>query len=304
MSQELENVRHDLDKALGGERLSVGETLARHCNWKVGGPADLFFKAESREELEVALKIARAHACPVTILGFGANVLVSDKGVRGLVILNRAERLVFHPDFMVEVDSGTNLAFLARQAAKHGVGGLEFLIGIPGTVGGAVYGNAGTGSRWISHILHETCLFTEESQELIVANSEMDFRYRFSRLKGTGEVLLTAWLRGYDENPAKVEQELQNQLDLRQNQPGGPSTGSVFMNPSGDYAGRLIEASGLKGQSVGGAKVSDMHANFILNSGGATAADIHELILFIQSSVEENFGVRLQEEIRYLGEFS
>jgi UDP-N-acetylmuramate dehydrogenase len=304
VSKELQNVQDKLAGEVGVGRVSVCESLARHCNWKVGGPADIFFKAETVAELKAALRVARGHDCPTTLLGFGANVLVSDEGIRGLVILNRADRLIFHSDFIVEVDSGTNLAVLARQAAKYGIGGLEFLIGIPGTVGGAVYGNAGTGSKWISHVMHKTRLFTTDCSECIAANSDMDFRYRSSRLKRTGEVVLTAWLRGSQDDPANVEKELQNQLELRENQPGGPSTGSVFMNPAGDHAGRMIEAAGLKGRRVGGAKISEMHANFILNSGGATAADIRELILLIQSTVEGKFGVRLQEEIRYIGEFS
>ncbi len=287
----------------GEQRVFTNQPLSRHCNWKVGGPADIFFTAKDVSELIEAVRSARLFKQPVTILGFGANVLVSDRGIRGLVILNRAERIVFHPDYVVEADSGTNLALLARRAAEQGVGGLEILIGIPGTVGAAVFGNAGTREQWMSHILNKVRVLTREGQDRILDARQIIFDYRSSSLKQSGDIVLTAWLKGYPGERATIENKMQELLDLRQNQPGGPSTGSVFKNPPGDFAGRLIEACGLKGYRIGGAEISEMHANFILNRGHATASDIRALIRLAKSRVVEKFGIKLKEEIRYLGEW-
>jgi UDP-N-acetylmuramate dehydrogenase len=303
MNSNLKSLHRDLIATFGRERVRENEPLARHCNWRVGGPADIFLTVRSADELVRTLRLSHQHSQKPTIIGFGANSLVSDKGIRGLVILNRAHRIVFLPDFLVEADSGTNLVILAKETAANGVGGFEFLIGIPGTVGAAVTVNAGTRTLWISSLAEQIRVFKNNGEDVWLPPAELDFSYRHSTLKDSGEIVLTARLRGHPEDPGRIEQTMADFLQQRKNQPSGPSAGSVFKNPAGDFAGRLIEACGLKGFQIGGAKVSEMHANFILNIGGATAQNIKNIIARIKTEVKARFKIELEEEIRYLGEW-
>lgn len=303
MDLRLENLRRALLEAFDADRIKENEPLSRHCNWRAGGPADLFLTAKTVDELRTAVLCARVSQQPVTVLGFGANVLVSDRGIRGLVILNRAHGIKYLARCRMEVDSGTNLAVLAKQAGLHGISGLEFLIGIPGTLGAAVAVNAGTRTEWISTIVLEAWVVGTKGDSKWVKPDELNFSYRHSRLKETGGIVLKAVLQGKSGAPEAVEANLARELQVRKTQPTGPSAGSVFTNPEGDFAGRLIEAAGLKGYGVGGAQVSEMHANFIVNSGGTSAADIRSIIEHVKSEVCRKFHIELREEIRYLGEW-
>ncbi len=264
----------------------------------------MFVLAKSKRDLSAAVRIAHEHALQTTIIGFAANSLVSDAGVDGLVILNRADRIHFMPDYLVEADSGTNLATLARRAAKQGFGGLEFLIGIPGTVGAAVFGNTGTRQQWISEVVERVELLGENGKSRWIEARRLTFSYRASELQGGNDVVLSAVLRGHAREHAEIEARMQDYLGLRKNQPGGSSGGSVFKNPPGDFAGRLIEACGLKGEQKGGAEISPMHANFIVNKKEATASDIRYLIELARAKVKERFSILLEEEIKYLGKWS
>lgn len=299
----LQRLQANLRKIFDPDRLLQNEPLAKHCNWRVGGPADLFITVRTADELTQAVRAAQAQSHKPTILGFGANVLVSDKGIRGLVILNRAHRIFFQQNHVVEADSGTNLAVLAKEAAKQGVGGLEFLIGIPGTVGAAVAVNAGTRQQWISILVEKALVLTNNGQETWLRGDELDFSYRNSKLKQSGETVITARLQGKPDEPLNIERKLKEELKVRKTQPTGPSAGSVFTNPPGDFAGRLIEACELKGLQIGGAQISEMHANFILNLGDAKAGDMKEVIEKVKSEVAKKFNIQLEEEIRYLGEW-
>ncbi len=303
MTTDSPKLLSELSAAFGSARIRTNETLARHCNWRAGGPADLFFIARTVEELSRALSICHQFETPATIIGFGANSLISDNGVRGLVILNRAHRIAFQPDSIIEADSGTNLVILAKEAAAHGVSRFEFLIGIPGTVGAAVAVNAGTRTEWISALVQDVQVYTNTGADTWLASAEMEFSYRHSKLKDTGEVVLTARLKGQPDEPKRIEQRISEYLQVRKNQPTGPSAGSVFKNPTGDFAGRLIEACGLKGFQIGGAQISEMHANFIINVGEAKAQHIKQLIDKIKVDVSKRFAIELEEEIRYLGEW-
>lgn len=299
----LQRLQANLRKIFDPDRLLQNEPLAKHCNWRVGGPADLFITVRTADELTQAVRAAQAQSHKPTILGFGANVLVSDKGIRGLVILNRAHRIFFQQNHVVEADSGTNLAVLAKEAAKQGVGGLEFLIGIPGTVGAAVAVNAGTRQQWISILVEKALVLTNNGQETWLMGDDLDFSYRNSKLKQSGETVITARLQGKPDEPLNIERKLKEELKVRKTQPTGPSAGSVFTNPPGDFAGRLIEACELKGLQIGGAQISEMHANFILNLGDAKAGDMKEVIEKVKSEVAKKFNIQLEEEIRYLGEW-
>ncbi len=285
---------------LGSGRLRYQEPLAPYVNWRVGGPAEWFFIARTRTDLIVAVRTAREAAMPVTILGYGANVLVSDTGVAGLVILNRTEGMEVRGE-EIWAESGMNLVTLARRACEAEIGGFEFLMGIPGTLGGAIVGNAGTREEWIGERVLEVEALDERNEVLLWSRAQLDFGYRRSRFQRTSEVVLAARLKGYRASRASIEAKMQRMLEARTHQPSGPSAGSVFKNPPGDYAGRLIEACGLKGYRLGGALISEQHANFILNMGGATAREIRALIQLAKAAVRERFGILLEEEVRFLG---
>lgn len=300
---ENRNLSRELISRLGAERVRENEPLARHCNWRIGGPADLFIIVHTADELIQCLALARGHGVEVTMLGYGANVLIADKGVRGLVILNRAHRIEMISETIVEADSGTNLAILAKEAARQGVAGFEFLVGIPGTVGAAVTVNAGTRTRWMSTVVVEVEVFCQDGEVRRRSAEDLKFSYRNSRLKQSGEIVIRARMEGEPDEPENIECRMREELQVRKTQPTGPSTGSVFTNPSGDFAGRLIEACGMKGTQIGGARISDLHANFILNVGGATAHDVKTLIDKVKAEIARNFNVQLQEEIRYVGDW-
>jgi UDP-N-acetylmuramate dehydrogenase len=241
---------------------------------------------------------------------------VSDAGIRGVVLLNRARRLRFAQTAQpptVWAESGANLGLLARQAALRGLSGLEWAAGIPGTVGGAVYGNAGAhggdmaGSLLVAEILH--CLELRQTGAFIREHWDMqrlEFTYRSSVLKRSPgkSVVLAALLRLQPGDPAGVQAKMDELVAVRRKtQPPGASMGSMFKNPPGDYAGRLIEAAGLKGLTVGGAQISSLHANFFLNLGKASAADVAALIRQARQAVSDRFGIDLELEIEMLGEW-
>lgn len=286
----------------GEDRVRCREPLARYVNWRVGGPADLLFIARTREELIASVQLARDISLPVTVIGYGANVLVSDRGIRGLVVVNRAEEITVSGE-RITAESGTNLVTLARRACEEGLSGLEFLIGIPGTVGGAIVGNAGTRDEWIGDRVDKVEVLAPDGKLQWLEQRELDFDYRRSRLQRTGEIVLRAVLLGRKAPRGDIEQRMDQMLAARKNQPTGPSTGSVFKNPPGDFAGRLIESCGLKGYRIGGAKISEQHANFIINTGGATAQEIKALIETARQEVGRKVGIWLEEEVRYLGEW-
>jgi UDP-N-acetylmuramate dehydrogenase len=257
---------------------------------------------------------------PFIILGGGSNVLVSDAGVRGVVVMNRARRVDF--DDAAEIsspsvwaESGANFGLLARQAASRGLGGLEWAAGIPGTVGGAVVGNAGAhggdtaGQLSVANILHlsgkgSSVAATREEWP----NERLGFAYRTSTLKKNRSeseryIVLAARLQLFRSSPEAVQAKLDEFVAFRRRtQPPGASMGSMFKNPPGDYAGRLIEAAGLKGERVGDAEINRLHANFFLNHGKARAEDVLALIRTAQSKVEDRLGVRLELEVELIGE--
>ncbi|HET6202612.1 MAG TPA: UDP-N-acetylmuramate dehydrogenase [Planctomycetota bacterium] len=303
MDGGLRALERSLVAAFGRERVRAGALLGPICSWGAGGAADLLFTAQSAEDLLRAARICREAGPPLTLLGGGANVLVSDRGIRGLVVRNRAERVESRGDAGFEAESGALLTALARRALDARVAGFEFLVGIPGTVGGAVVGNAGTRARWFSEVLESVLLLGPDGQVRREGPEALRFGYRDSRVKRSGEVVLSAVVRGTPDEPSSIARRMAAFLEQRRGQPAGPSAGSVFRNPPGDFAGRLIESCGLKGRRIGGAEISRMHANFILNTGAATARDIRSLVEVAKEEVARRAGVALEEEIRYLGEW-
>jgi UDP-N-acetylmuramate dehydrogenase len=298
-----------------GARLKIGEPLARHTSARVGGPADYLATAESAGELAELVRAAWRLAVQPLILGGGSNVLVSDAGVRGLVILNRARALEFRQGGpgtppSVWAESGANLGALARQCGLRGLAGLEWAATVPGTVGGAVFGNAGAHGGELGGSLVVAEILQQDGTVRRWNPAELAFEYRASRLKrlkaqGRATVILAAELRLAEGEPATLQARMEEfTAHRRRTQPPGASLGSMFKNPPGDYAGRLIEAAGLKGARLGQAQISPLHANFFVNLGQARAADILALIHKAHAAVLKQFGVDLELEVELVGEWT
>jgi UDP-N-acetylmuramate dehydrogenase len=296
-----------------GVGVILDEPLARHCTFRIGGPADLYAAVDDIHTLERLGDLAREHMLPLTVLGGGSNVLVSDLGIRGLVIANQTRGLGFHPKDYPElvVDSGVALAGLARWAIRESWSGLEWAVSVPGTVGGAVIGNAGAHGGQIADNLTWVLAASPGSGRQMLMADEMEFSYRDSILKrGSASdavlpIVLQAGFRVAPGNVAEMTARADSFLARRRaSQPVEPSAGSVFRNPPGEHAGRLVEVAGLKGHRIGGAQVSLRHANFIVNTGNARAAEVAELIRLIQRRVLESTGIGLLPEILYLGEWT
>ncbi len=290
---------------LGFNRVKVNEPMSLHTYMKVGGPADIFFEAKSVDDLVEAVRAALEAGVDYTVIGQGANVLVSDKGVRGLVILNRADKIKFLPHGFVEVDSGVALVELTRQASQRGLSGLERMIRVPASVGGAIFMNAGDTGRkeFFGELVVQITVLTREGHIKKLYPEQAGFDYRTSVFQTSGETILSAKLSLKAMSKSEIEEKVKNILERKMNHPAGATVGSTFRNPPDHHAGELIEKAGLKGTQVGGAKISEKHANFILNTGEAKATDVKALIDLMKKTVEEKFGIELQEEVRYLGEW-
>lgn len=275
--------------------------------FRVGGPAEWLAMPRHRYELEELLAWAIAAELPITPLGAGSNLLISDRGIPGLVICTRRWRSTeFDDSGRVTVAAGEPLPTLAWKAAKRGCRGLEWAVGIPGTVGGAVVMNAGAHGGCAADVLVSTTVLTPDLTQLSLTPADLEFQYRTSVLQGGQQVVLEATFQlepGHD--PAVVVADTLAGLNQRRaTQPyDRPNCGSVFRNPYPHTAGTLIEKTGLKGYRLGDAQVSERHANFIVNLGGATATDIRRLIHHVQNEVEQSWAIRLQPEVKFIGEF-
>lgn len=301
-----------------GDRLQVNVSLKRYTAARIGGNADVMITVSSSAELEKVARYLWQADMPFFILGSGSNILISDAGVRQVVILNKAKKITFNPQTLhptVWVESGVNFGVLARKAATHGLSGLEWAAGIPGTVGGAIYGNAGAHNSDMSHnllmakILHLLHTNDDEQHEILQEEwpvERFEFDYRNSSLKRHPgrTVVLSAQLKLSQKSPEAVQAKMDEFAAKRHDsQPGGASMGSIFKNPPGDYAGRLIEASGLKGRKIGKVEISEKHANFFINQDSATASDYEALIRLVHKEVLKKQGVDLELEIELLGDW-
>lgn len=282
--------------------LQRDELLAPYTSFKIGGPAKYFFVARDVLAVAKAVKSAREMSVPFFILGSGSNILVADKGFDGLVIKMENRTITFQ-DTVVTAESGASLQKAIRESISKHLTGLEFLIGIPGTIGGGVAGNVGTPVRWIGEKISEVEVLNARNEVEIVPRTQCDFSYRSSRFKYSDtEIILAATFHLERSSQAVIQANIEEGLQKRAHQPSNkPSAGSVFKNPGEKKAWQLIEQVGCRGKQMGGAKVSDEHANFIINTGSATAEDIVILISYIKQQVRDELGIQLQEEIKYVG---
>ena len=287
------------------------EPLAEHTTMRVGGPADLMVTIRDRFALRGLVRLAASRGWPLRILGRGSNVVVSDAGIRGIVALNRSAGYdVNQAAGTISFDSGVPMAKASTIAAEAGLTGLEFALAIPGNIGGAIWANAGAHGGEMAAITTSVTLLRADGTEVEIPVAEAAFSYRESRFKrpeGSGEVILGARVALAPGEPDLIKSHLEEiRRWRREHQPLGiPSAGSVFRNPPGDLsAGALIEAVGMKGERIGGAEVSEMHANWILNRGGATAADIRALHDACRDSVQTQRDITLATEIAFIGDFA
>lgn len=271
--------------------------------WKIGGPAEAVYWPLTKDDLSTVWQRAQEADVPVWLIGQGSNLLLPDDGLPGVTVVTTSLRAIEWGDYTVQVEAGYSLARLAQEAGERGFSGLEFARGIPGSVGGAVMMNAGAhGGAIASHIKNVTALWADGTVQK-VRKSELEFDYRFCSLRGHAWVLEVE-LEFSPGDRQTIMQDMKENLTKRAlNQPlEKPSAGSVFRNPPGDSAGRLIEAAGWKGRSRGGAQVSNKHANFIVNTGNAKAKDVLALMEEIQEDVQSKFGIALQTEVAYLND--
>jgi len=305
-----------LAPALGAERLRRDVPLAPYTTFRIGGPADVLYDATTEEELASAVLAARAARLPCFILGLGANILVGDGGVRGLVVRNRADAIQLGADGRVRAESGATVAALIRRAVAAGWSGLEHYVGIPSTVGGAVWQNlhflspgpARERTMFIEEVVTAVELLMPDGTRETVDRAAMGFGYDLSRLHGSGETALAVHFALTRGDQAALQRILQENLAWRGARHPWldfhPSAGSIFKKIEGVGAGRLIDQCGLKGLRIGDAQVSHVHANIIVNLGAATAVDVRAVISHVQAAVSERFDQRLEPEIGFVGEFT
>jgi UDP-N-acetylmuramate dehydrogenase len=304
-----------LIRTFGAERVRSDVPLGPLTTFGVGGPADWLLETRSSDEIVRALELAAEVGVRVTILGGGSNVLVSDDGVRGLVLRPRGGVVTRVDEGRVRADAAVTINGLVRWTILRGAAGLEAWAGTPGTVGGAIFGNAHFSGRLIGSLVTDVAVADRAGRTSELPASEMEFGYDCSRLQRTGEVLLSATFRVHPGDPSALRWKARESLAFRKRtQPlESPSAGCVFQNPQLGRdrlpdglpfsAGALVDRAGLKGAAIGGARVSPTHGNFIVNEGHATADDVRQLIERCRREVRDRFGVELRDEVVYLGEF-
>ena len=285
--------------------LLPAEPMTKHTSFHIGGPAELMAQPQSEAELQSLLLKAAEAAVPVTLVGNGSNLLVRDKGIRGLVIkLGSMLRDIKVSGNVLTFGSGVSLAQASRKAAELGLSGMEFAVGIPGSIGGAVYMNAGAYDGEMSKVVKSVRVMDAAGEVSELSAGELDFGYRHSALQGSGKIVTSVTVELTAGDKQAIAEKMADFSNRRiTKQPLElPSAGSMFKRPPGYFAGTLIDQTGLKGYTVGGAQVSTKHAGFVVNIGGATAADVLQLISDVQAKVFAAHGVKLEPEVLVLGE--
>ena len=285
--------------------LLLAEPMTKHTSFHIGGPAELMAQPQSEAELQSLLMKAAEAAVPVTLVGNGSNLLVRDKGIRGLVIkLGSMLRDIKVSGNVLTFGSGVSLAQASKKAAELGLSGMEFAVGIPGSIGGAVYMNAGAYDGEMSKVVKSVRVMDAAGEVSELSAGELDFGYRHSALQGSSKIVTSVTVELAAGDKQAIAEKMADFSNRRiTKQPLElPSAGSMFKRPPGYFAGTLIDQTGLKGYTVGGAQVSTKHAGFVVNIGGATAADVLQLISDVQAKVFAAHGVHLEPEVLVLGE--
>lgn len=295
----------DLQKIAGEERCYAGEKMSSHTTFRVGGPAEYYVRPRRTQVAEI-IALCQTYDIPWLVIGNGSNLLVGDRGIRGLVLeLGQEMAVVTAEGNVIKAQAGALLSAAAREAAKCSLTGMEFASGIPGTIGGAVVMNAGAYGGEMSQIVRKANVLTPEGVEKELSLQELDFGYRHSSIPVHHYIVLDVELLLQPGDAQQIQErmaELRSQRSKKQPLEY-PSAGSTFKRPEGYYAGKLIQDAGLRGYQVGDAQVSEKHCGFVINRGQATAAEIRQLITDVQRQVETQFGVKLDTEVRFVGEF-
>ena len=291
---------------LGSDNVYRNEPMKKHTTFRIGGPADYYLCPHSAKEIQKVVEICREEKLPYFILGNGSNLLVSDKGYRGAVIqLWKNVSDIGVEGCLIHAKAGASLAKIAAQALEEGLTGMEFAAGIPGTLGGAVVMNAGAYGGEMRDILKEVLVMDQQGKIFTLEKKDLKLGYRTSAVKEKGYIVLAAALELRPGNREEIKKLMEDLKQRRvEKQPLElPSAGSTFKRPEGYFAGKLIMDAGLRGFSIGGAQVSEKHCGFIVNTGGASASDVLALIREVQKKVRDKFGVELETEVKFLGEF-
>ncbi len=298
----------DMAKYIDMSKIRINEPMSKHTTFRLGGVADALVMPETIDELTACLKYAKENKIPVTIIGNGSKLLVLDGGIRGIVIklASRFANVTFDGN-TVQALSGVTLPYLAGLAKRNSLSGLEFACGIPATLGGAIFQNAGAYDGDMSKVVEEVTYLDEEYNLKTLTKDELQFGYRnsfFKDNKDKGYVIVSAKLRLAEGNLDQIEKLMNENTEKRNSkQPlEYPSAGSVFKRPEGYFVGKLIDDAGLKGKCIGDAQISTKHSGFIVNKGNATSKDVLDLINFIKKEIFQKFGVKLEEEIIIIGD--
>ena len=300
----LQDLTWRLRSIVGDDNVALDEPMSKHTSFRIGGPADLFVTPDDIDELRDVIAACRAAGVPHFVLGCGSDLLVADEGYRGVIVsCTKGLVNVAIDGETMACQAGVALREASEMACELGLSGLEFACGIPGSVGGACFMNAGAYGGCVADVLESVrCLMPDGTQQSLPVE-ELALGYRASRVRDEGLVVLSATFRLHEGNQDDIRARMDDFTQRRRKrQPLElPSAGSTFKRPEGHFAGKLISDAGLKGYAHGGASVSTKHAGFVVNNGGATAADVHAVIRHVQDEVERQFGVRLEPELRFLG---
>ena len=284
--------------------IKIDEKLSEYVNFKVGGPADILLIPNSKEQVIKSIKICKENNIPFYLIGNGSNILVRDGGFRGVVLSLKNVKNIYVDGEKIEAECGVMLKEVSDKAIENSLTGFEFACGIPGTIGGAVFMNAGAYDGEISKVIERAEVIDENCNIIRLSREELDFGYRSSLVMKKGYTVLSAVFKlekGQVKTIKELIEDLTNKRESKQPLEY-PSAGSTFKRPTGYFAGKLIQDAGLKGYSIGGAAVSEKHSGFVINKGNATAKDITDLIKHIQDEVKKQFGVDLHPEVRIIGE--
>ncbi|MDD5877612.1 MAG: UDP-N-acetylmuramate dehydrogenase [Terrisporobacter sp.] len=295
----------ELLNILDEENIKVDEPMKKHISFKVGGPADFLVKPKTEEELRNVVEFAKKENVPFIVIGNGSNLLVKDGGIRGIVIELSDNFNNYEIDGnIIKAQSGALLAIIGRNAMKNSLTGFEFAAGIPGTLGGALAMNAGAYGGEMKQVVKTVRLMDRDGNIFELSNEEMKFEYRRSLLTTKDYIVLSAVIELQPGNVEEIKEIMADYSNRRSTkQPlNFPSAGSTFKRPEGHFAAKLIDDCGLRGLNLRGAQVSDKHCGFVINSGGATAKDILDLMFIVKSTVNAKFGIMLEEEVKILGE--
>lgn len=303
---ENNRIENEFYACLGSDNVYRDEIMAKHTTFRIGGSADYYLCPHSRAELQKILEICKKENLPFFILGNGSNLLVSDKGYRGVIIqLWKNLSDIEVQGNCIKAQAGALLSKIAAEALGEGLAGMEFAAGIPGTLGGAVVMNAGAYGGEMKDILKEVKVLDADGKVCILTKEELKLGYRTSIVKEKGYIVLSAVieLKKGDKEAIRAKMEELKEARVSKQPLNMPSAGSTFKRPEGHFAGKLIMDANLRGFSVGGAQISEKHCGFVVNKGNATAKDVTDLMNEVQRRVKEQFGVELEPEVKFLGEF-